>query len=82
MASTIAADSTTTQSLPEKGSIWSSSQEAHEAEELRFTGFEPCYIACIKNLEHQISTVLEQSVGNGNGVEVPSGVEDMLLRYC
>lgn len=83
MASITPSTSATTQSSsPEKISLWSSSQAAHEAEEVRFAGFEPCYIACIKDLELRISNILEDSVGNGNGVDVPNGLEELLLRYC
>ncbi|CZT21794.1 uncharacterized protein RCC_07660 [Ramularia collo-cygni] len=81
MASIAPQESITTQSSPEKPSIWASSQKAHEAGEIRFSGFEPCYIACIKDLEHRISTKLEDSVGNGNGVDLPNGLEELLLRY-
>lgn len=82
MAASIPDEAMSIQTLPEKSSLWTSSSEAHDSGELRFLGFEPCYVACIKDLESRIKLLLEKSVGNGNGVSVPSGLEELLLRYC
>lgn len=67
---------------PEKSSIWTSSSTAYDSEQIHFSGFEPCFVTCIKDLELRISTLLEKCVGNGNGVEIPSGLEELLMRYC
>lgn len=67
--------------MADQSALWISAQEAHEAGELRIFGFEPCYIVCIKDLERRISISLAESVGNGHGVDVPGGLEVMLLQH-
>lgn len=67
--------------MADEPSLWIAAQQAHELGELRFSGFEPCYIACIKDLERRISNVLTESVGNGIGVDVRGGIEAMLLQH-
>lgn len=65
---------------PDSISLWSSSQHSHESGELRFSGFEPCLIACIKDLEGRISAILDESVENGNN-GIPGGISELLLQY-
>lgn len=77
----------TSQSLPPSPPfLWSSSLSAHEDKELRFSGFEPCYIACIKNLEWQLKRKCQaidlKSMESNQNSDLAEEMRPLLVKYC
>lgn len=62
--------------------LWTSSLADHEKQELRFSGFEPCYIACIRDLEWQIKRRIESIHVAEENAGLAADMSSMLLQYC
>ena len=66
--------------------LWSSSLSVHEDKELRFSGFEPCYIACIKNIEWQLKRKCQEidlrSMESNQNSDLAEEMRPLLVKYC
>ena len=62
--------------------LWTNSLADHEKQELRFSGFEPCYIACIKDLEWRIKRKIKSLDVGGENAGLADDMSPMLLQYC
>lgn len=61
--------------------LWSSVLTAHEEGETRFSGFEPCYIACIKDLEGQIKAKIQTIDLSKDNAGLTAELSPLLLQY-
>lgn len=62
--------------------LWSSAITDHENKEFRFSGFEPCYLACIKDLEWQIKRKAQTIDTWSDNFGLTEDMAPLLLRYC
>lgn len=68
---------------PERPYLWSSAHADHESGDLKFSGFEPCYIACIRDAEWQIKRKIEEiDFRQGSPPGLAADMAPLLLRYC
>ncbi|CAK4033121.1 VIT family domain-containing [Lecanosticta acicola] len=64
--------------------LWTSSHTAYQEQEVRFSAFEPCYIACIKNLEWQLKRKCQKidiSTGGDGDQHLVEEMGPLLLEY-
>ena len=62
--------------------LWVSGQSNWENGEVRFSGFEPCYIACINDLEWKISRKLQLMEPGGDNPGLVDDMRPLRLEYC
>lgn len=67
---------------PERPYLWVAAQSDHERAELRFSGYEPCYIACIQDVEWQIKRKIQEIDFNTGSPGLASDMAPLLLQYC
>ncbi|KAF2170721.1 hypothetical protein M409DRAFT_18695 [Zasmidium cellare ATCC 36951] len=66
---------------PERPYLWTSAHSDHEKAELRFSGFESCYIACIRDAEWQIQRKIQDIDFNTGSPGLASDMAPLLLQY-
>ncbi|KAK4501455.1 hypothetical protein PRZ48_007264 [Zasmidium cellare] len=66
---------------PERPFLWTSAEADHEKAELRFSGFESCYIACIRDVEWQITRKIQEIDFKTGSPGLASDMSPLLLQY-